>query len=110
MSDQTFGQWLKQQREDRGLSLRDVERITNGKLSNAAISQLETGQTLNPGIMTILLLSAAYGLSDDDVLHRARAGNAPMPTPDFCPHCGQLMRPDLALNPQATAEGMGGRS
>lgn len=88
---QTFGQWLKAQREDRGLTLRDVERITEGRVSNAALSQIETGKTTNPGIATCVWLAAAMGLSSTDLLDRATGGNTP-PTPDFCPTCGQIIR------------------
>ena len=90
---ETFGQWLKARREERGLTLRDVERITEGRVSNALLSQIENGKVEDPGISKIVWLSAAYGLMANDVLERARAGNAPMPAPDFCPHCGQLKRP-----------------
>lgn len=97
MSDETFGQWLKARRVERGLTLRDVERITEGRVSNAALSQIETGKVANPSVMTCAWLAAAYGLMGDDVLHRATTGNKPMPAPEFCPHCGQLMDRDRVV-------------
>jgi transcriptional regulator with XRE-family HTH domain len=89
---ETFGQWLKSRREERGMTLRDVERVTEGRVSNAALSQIETGKTRSPGFTQIVQIAAAYGLMINDVVERARTGNDPPPTPDFCPHCGQLMR------------------
>ena len=89
---ETFGQWLKARREERGLTLRDVEQITKGRISNAALSQIETGKTVNPSIITCVTLAGALGLMVNDVAERAMSGNAPAPQPDFCPHCGQVIR------------------
>lgn len=94
---ETFGQWLKARREERGLTLRDVERITEGRVSNAALSQVETGKIKNPSVMLCAWVAAAYGLMGDDILHRAQSGNRPVPAPDFCPHCGQLMQPEKVV-------------
>lgn len=91
---ESFGQWIKARRQERGLTLRDVERITEGRVSNAALSQIETGKNKNPSVMKCAWLAAAYGLKGDDVLHRATAGDKPPPALEFCPHCGQLMRAD----------------
>lgn len=91
-TEQTFGQWLKARRVERGLTLRDVERITGGAISNAALSQIETGKTENPGFTTVVTLAAALGLDTRELIHRARHGNKPPLAPDFCPHCGQVMR------------------
>lgn len=88
-----FGQWLKEQREDRGLTLRDVERITDGKLSNATLSMIETGRTENPSVMTLYRLSGALALDFSEICERAAVGCEPRPQPDFCPHCGRIMPP-----------------
>jgi transcriptional regulator with XRE-family HTH domain len=88
----TFGQWMKAKREERGLTLRDVERICEGKISNAAVSQIETGKTQNPSIGAIVLLAAAYGLMPSEVFEKARMGNH-VPEPSFCPACGQRVDP-----------------
>lgn len=89
---ETFGQWLKARREERHLTLRDVEKITEGAISNAALSQIETGKIKNPAFITVVTLSAALGLDTHELIHRARHDNAVPPTPDFCPHCGQVIR------------------
>ncbi len=88
----TFGQWLKARREERHLTLRDVEKITEGAVSNAALSQIETGKIKNPSLKVLHVLSAALGLDFADLCQRACVDNPPPPTPSFCPHCGQVIR------------------
>jgi transcriptional regulator with XRE-family HTH domain len=90
----TFGEWLKSQREDRGMSLRDVERASEGAVSNALISQIETGKVKRPSLHACIQIAAALGLSASEMLERAVAESQTSPAPDFCPHCGQIMRPD----------------
>lgn len=70
-----FGRFLRGLREARGMSLRAVEQITEAKISNGYLSQLETGQVSRPSAVTIHTLAAAYGV-DASVL-MARAGLAP---------------------------------
>lgn len=70
-----LGSFLKQVRSSRGVSLRDVEKITNGRVSNGYLSQLETGRISNPSVATLQLLSAAYGV--DPMTLMERAGFAP---------------------------------
>ena len=91
MSGQTFGQWLKARREERGLTLRDVEQIAMGKLSNAYLSQLEGGRIDAPSVIKLHIISAAIGLDFADLCARACVGEKPQ-TPDFCPACGQVIR------------------
>lgn len=92
MTGETFGQWLKAQREALGMSLRDVERITEGRVSNASLSMIETGRTENPSIFTCIQLAGALGLTADMIWTRAAQGNAPAPEPPICPACGQFIR------------------
>jgi len=91
MGKLTFGQWLKARREELGYSLRDVERITEGAISNAALSQIESGKIEKPNIIIVAHLSAAYGLPSGEVFERAMAGNRYEPPPR-CPACGQVIR------------------
>lgn len=58
---------VRRQRMKLGYSLRDVERITNGKISNAYLSQIETGKIKNPSLGVALTLAAALGISFDDL-------------------------------------------
>jgi transcriptional regulator with XRE-family HTH domain len=91
MSSETFGQWLKAQRESLGMSLRDVERATEGAVSNAALSQIESGKIEKPNIVIVAALTAVYGLPSGEVFDRAMAGNSYSPPPT-CPTCGQVIR------------------
>lgn len=66
-----LGTFLRQVRSSRGVSLRDVERITNGRVSNGYLSQLETGRIANPSVATLQFLSAAYGVDPMTLMERA---------------------------------------
>lgn len=66
-----FGRFLRGLRDARGLSLRAVEQMTNGKISNGYLSQLENGQVSRPSAVTIHTLSAAYGVDSNTLMERA---------------------------------------
>lgn len=85
---ETFGQWIKRQRESRHMTLRRVEAISNGRLSNPYLSQLEGDQIASPSVIKLYTLSAALGLDFAEVCARACVGERP-PAPQFCPTCGQ---------------------
>jgi len=85
-----LGAYLKAVRESRHLTLRDVERLTEGRVSNAAISQIETGHIKEPSIKVLHLLSGAYAISFTDLCERARVGERPVIEQPTCPMCGRL--------------------
>jgi transcriptional regulator with XRE-family HTH domain len=70
-----FGRFLRGLREARALSLRAVEQMTESKISNGYLSQLETGQVSRPSAVIIHTLAAAYGV--DAGLLMEQAGLAP---------------------------------
>jgi len=84
MDDLTLGQWLKACRVERGLSLRQVERLTDGKVSNALLCQVETGHIKHPSAIVLHRLAVAYGLDFGRVL--ARAGDVFVPPGYISPH------------------------
>lgn len=88
--DLTLGQYLKAIRESRNLTLRDVERIVEGKLSNAAISQIETGHTKEPSVKVLHMLSAAYAIDFAELCKRAAVGQRERFEYATCPMCGRL--------------------
>lgn len=88
---ETLGQWLKARREELGMSLRDVERATEGVVSNAALSQIETGKIERPSLMAVVHLAAVYALPSDEIFSRALAGKHYEP-PMVCPTCGREYR------------------
>ncbi|TAJ68736.1 MAG: XRE family transcriptional regulator [Phenylobacterium sp.] len=66
-----FGQFLKQIRVSRGLTLRDVERVTDSKISNAYLSQLENGVIEKPSAVMLHRLSAAYAIDYGTLMEKA---------------------------------------
>jgi len=66
-----LGAYLKSLRNGRGLSLRDVEEATNKEVSNAYLSQLETGKIGKPSPNILHALSELYGVSYQKVMERA---------------------------------------
>ena len=59
----TIGEKFRLIREAKNLTLRDVETSTG--LSNAYLSQLETGKIKNPSYKVIKQLSEYYGIKTD---------------------------------------------
>ncbi len=58
---QTIGTHLRQIRESRDWSLRDVEKLTDGKLRSGYLSQVETGQIVQPSPAALEKLAGVYG-------------------------------------------------
>lgn len=104
---ETLGAFLKRTRIGRGLTLRKVETITKGRVSNAAVSQIESGKIKHPSVMILHALAAAYAIDFVDLCERSVAGNPPPPEPPVCPHCGQvLMGLALALDMPGVEAGL----
>jgi transcriptional regulator with XRE-family HTH domain len=57
-------------RELKGWTLRDLEKET--KISNALISQIETGHVKDPGFHTVMALCAALGISGERIAKAAQ--------------------------------------
>jgi len=65
-----LGKRLREAREDMGLSLRDVEKVTG--LSNAAISQIETGKIKSPSFHSLVSICNAYGVKITSLIEHPR--------------------------------------
>ena len=61
MKADTFGAWLRQNRKDRGVSLRCMAERAG--ISFSYLSKVETGDMLPPGAETLALLGAQIGVS-----------------------------------------------
>ncbi len=85
----SFGAYLKRLRTERRLTLRDVEKITNGKVSNAYLSQLEGDRIAAPSVLMLHRLSAALGVDFAVMCERACVGDTPTTRPAPCPVCGR---------------------
>jgi HTH-type transcriptional regulator, competence development regulator len=57
----TFGDWLRQRRKERSISLRCMARLVG--VSFSYLSKVETGDTPPPGAETLALLGAQLGVS-----------------------------------------------
>jgi transcriptional regulator with XRE-family HTH domain len=68
---ETFGRFLNDIRKSRGFTLRDVERITDGQISNAYLSQLETGSIERPSAMKLHCLASAYAVDYNTLMEKA---------------------------------------
>lgn len=66
-----FGQYLKETRIKLGLSLRRVEALTDGRVRNAFLSQIENGQVALPNIGLLGELAQVYGLDYWNLMWRA---------------------------------------
>lgn len=86
-----LGPKLKERRERLGLSLRDVEEITEGRISNAYLSQLETGKIKSPSLAMAVALTAVYALPAETVFEWAQSEADPIKATPICPTCGRAM-------------------
>ena len=67
----TLGQYLATARNDRGLSLRKVEKATSKVVSNAYLSQIENDQIKKPSPNILHALATLYAVSYEDLMERA---------------------------------------
>jgi transcriptional regulator with XRE-family HTH domain len=66
----SFGDYLKAIRLGLKMTLRDVERAADGEISNAYLSQLETGKIENPSPHILYSLAQLYGVSYESLMKR----------------------------------------
>lgn len=66
-----LGDYLKSVRRSLNLSLRDVEEATDKEVSNAYLSQLETGKISKPSPHILFALSTAFSVSYETLMERA---------------------------------------
>ena len=66
-----LGKYLKDIRNSRGYSLRKVEQLTEGKISNGYLSQLENGEIARPSAVMLHRLAGAYGVDYGHLMERA---------------------------------------
>jgi transcriptional regulator with XRE-family HTH domain len=71
--DMTLGELIAARRKERGWSLRKLEALSG--ISNALISQIETGHVKDPGFTTTVKICEALHISP---IHAFGAGRAPI--------------------------------
>jgi len=65
---ESYGQYFKALRESKGMTLRDVEKA--GDVSNAYLSQLESGKIKQPSPLTLHKLSEIYNVSYEVLMEK----------------------------------------
>jgi transcriptional regulator with XRE-family HTH domain len=70
-SPEELGKYLAGLRAASGLSLRQVEEATKKEVSNAYLSQLETGKISKPSPNILHALAVVYNASYEDLMTRA---------------------------------------
>lgn len=68
---EAFGAYIKSLRIGLGLTLRDVEEATGKDVSNAYLSQVETGKIVKPSPNILHSLSSVYRVSYAKLMERA---------------------------------------
>lgn len=66
-----LGDYLRELRKGKGLTLRQVELLANGQLSNSYLCQLENGDIKHPSPNILYLLASIYTVPYSDVLIQA---------------------------------------
>jgi transcriptional regulator with XRE-family HTH domain len=69
--ESSLGEYLKDSRDAVGLTLRQVEERTEGRVKNGYLSQVEGGHISRPSPEILWHLAEAYGVSYADLLARA---------------------------------------
>jgi transcriptional regulator with XRE-family HTH domain len=67
----TLGAVIKKARQDVRMSQRDVEEATGKEVSNAYLSQLESGKITKPSPHVLYALSTALGVPYETLMERA---------------------------------------
>lgn len=66
-----LGPFIKKARQDVQMTLRDVEKATGKEVSNAYLSQLESGKITKPSPHILYALSTALGVAYETLMERA---------------------------------------
>jgi transcriptional regulator with XRE-family HTH domain len=95
LDSELLGSRLRQARLDRGLSLQDVESLTEGGVKAATLSTYELGDTNIPALR-LALLAELYEVSVDDVLSSGGADSPSWVNEEPVHAVGTLVHIDLS--------------
>lgn len=70
-SAESLGRYLKSVRLGSKMTLRDVEEATGKEVSNAYLSQLESGKITKPSVHILYALSTSLGVPYETLMERA---------------------------------------
>lgn len=82
---------LAERRNELGLTLRDVERISGGRVSNAYLSQLENGKIESPSLSVASILAVILDTPIETLAAWLGEPANIKPVP-ICESCGQVIR------------------
>lgn len=68
---ESLGRYLKSVRLGSKMTLRDVEEATGKEVSNAYLSQLESGKITKPSVHVLYALSTSLGVPYETLMERA---------------------------------------
>jgi transcriptional regulator with XRE-family HTH domain len=83
---QSLGEYLANIRASKRLKLREVEEATGRSVSNAYLSQLETGKVTKPSPNVLHALATAYGVRYEDLMEKAGYLASAVDRPDASKH------------------------
>ena len=83
----TLAGFLRARREERGLSLRAVAKITGDAISCPYLSQVEMGHIADISARKLMALADAYGLDPGALMRLAAGGEYRPPMPDTGKRC-----------------------
>ncbi len=73
---ESLADFVRRVRDEKNLSLTDVERQSGGLITNGYVSRIENGFVLNPSPKKLQALAKGLGISEDQIFAAAR-GNGP---------------------------------
>jgi HTH-type transcriptional regulator, competence development regulator len=68
---ESLGRYLKSARLGSNMTLREVEEATGKEVSNAYLSQLESGKIMKPSVHVLYALSTSLGVPYETLMERA---------------------------------------
>jgi transcriptional regulator with XRE-family HTH domain len=89
---QSLGDYLANIRAIRGLKLREVEKATDGAVSNAYLSQLETNKIARPSPNILHALASVYVVPYETLMEKAGYITPAIAAPDVLRSAGERAR------------------
>lgn len=100
----TLGQYLASIRNDRKMTLREVEEATNKEVSNAYLSQIEKDKIKKPSPNILHSLAQLYGISFENLMGMAGFIMPPRKTGDDDRHGRVATFAEHNLTPEEESE------
>jgi transcriptional regulator with XRE-family HTH domain len=69
---ETLSMYIKRIMEEKGLSLKDVEVMSEGKITDAYVSNIINGDASNPSVEKLKALAVGLSVDEDEIFNVAR--------------------------------------